>query len=94
MKRFNHLLVAVGIAIFSPLTVFAQQNFATLVGPVTVAPVAKSDVLQVPYITWGGDAATFHANGGLTTQPGTIFAKEKLNLKLTSGDDFRSEERV
>jgi len=88
MKRFNQLLIAVGIAIFTPLTTIAQQNFAKLVGPVTVAPVAKSDVLQVPYITWGGDAATFHANGGLTTQPGTIFAKEKLNLKLTSGDDF------
>jgi len=88
MKRFNHLLIAVGIAIFMPLTTVAQQNFATLVGPVTVAPVAKSDVLQVPYITWGGDVATFHANGGLTTQPNTLFAKEKLNLKLTSGDDF------
>ncbi|HBJ35225.1 MAG TPA: hypothetical protein DDZ51_10820 [Planctomycetaceae bacterium] len=88
MKLFNHLLIAAGIAILTPLTTIAQQNFATLVGPVTVAPVAKSDVLQVPYITWGGDAATFHANGGLTTQPGTIFAKEKLNLKLTSGDDF------
>lgn len=88
MKRFNHLLIAVGIAIFTPLTTIAQQNFATLVGPVTVAPVAKSDVLQVPYITWGGDVATFHANGGLTTQSNTIFGKEKLNLKLTSGDDF------
>jgi len=88
MVRFNHLLIAIGIAIFTPLTSVAQQNFAELVGPVTVAPVAKSDVLQVPYITWGGDVATFHANGGLTTQPGTIFAKEKLNLKLTSGDDF------
>lgn len=88
MKRFNHLLIAISIAVLTPLTTAAQQNFAKLIGPVTVAPVAKSDVLQVPYITWGGDVATFHANGGLTTQPGTIFAKEKLNLKLTSGDDF------
>jgi ABC-type nitrate/sulfonate/bicarbonate transport system substrate-binding protein len=88
MRRFNHLLIAIGIAIFTPLKSGAQQNFAELVGPVTVAPVAKSDVLQVPFITWGGDVATFHANGGLTTQPGTIFGKEKLNLKLTPGDDF------
>lgn len=88
MRRFNHLLIAIGIAIFTPLKSGAQQNFAELVGPVTVAPVAKSDVLQVPFITWGGDVATFHANGGLTTQPGTIFGKEKLSLKLTPGDDF------
>jgi len=66
----------------------AQQNFAQLIGPVAVGEVAKTDVLQVPYITWGGDVATFHANGGLTTQPGSIFANEKLNLKLTAGDDF------
>jgi ABC-type nitrate/sulfonate/bicarbonate transport system substrate-binding protein len=86
-------LVAIALAVLlggvvASSDVQAQQKFSALVGPVTVKPVAKSDVLQVPFITWGGDVATFHANGGLMTKPGSIFAKEKLNMKLTPGDDF------
>jgi len=89
-RRFQ-IVAAVAIALLGsmmPGSATAQQKFSELVGPVTVKPVAKSDVLSVPFITWGGDVATFHANGGLTTKPGSIFAKEKLNLKLTPGDDF------
>src|SRR6266446_1216182 len=47
-----------------------------------------SDHVSVPFILWGGDVATFLANGGLETQPGTIFARHGLKLKLTRGDDF------
>jgi ABC-type nitrate/sulfonate/bicarbonate transport system substrate-binding protein/outer membrane protein OmpA-like peptidoglycan-associated protein len=44
--------------------------------------------LEVPFILWGGDVATFHANGGLKTQKGTIFDKQGLKLNLVRGDDF------
>jgi hypothetical protein len=68
----------------------AQESFSTLVGNVRVEPVAwkPKDVLEVPYITWGGDVGTFYANGGLTTKPDTIYQKMGLSLKLVPGDDF------
>ncbi len=37
----------------------AQQSFRDLVGNVTAAPVEKTKTLNVPYLTWGGDVATF-----------------------------------
>ena len=54
-----------------------RRSSRELVGPVAVKPVQKTDVLQVPFITWGGDVATFYANGGLTTQSNTIFARAR-----------------
>jgi hypothetical protein len=71
----------------------AQQRFADLVGPVTVGDVSSSAVLSVPYITWGGDMATFYANGGLRTMEGTIFRRQGLELQLTAGDDFVQQVR-
>lgn len=65
-----------------------QQRFADLVGPVTAQPVKSTAELQVPFITWGGDVATFLANGGLTTRTGSIYQKLGLKLRLTNGDDF------
>ncbi|HJT76491.1 MAG TPA: ABC transporter substrate-binding protein, partial [Gemmataceae bacterium] len=62
--------------------------FAQLVGDVPVGEVQQGDALSVPYILWGGDVATFLANGGLKTQSGTLFGGQGLNLKLTPGDDF------
>lgn len=74
--------------------VWAQEpRFADLVGPGTVGPVTQTGSLQVPFITWGGDMATFYANGGLTTRPGTIFQKQGLNLKLVPADDFLQQVR-
>ena len=70
-----------------------QKSFADLVGKVEVGDVKKTDVLEVPFILWGGDVATFLANGGLTTKDGTIFKKLGLNLKLTRGDDFPKQVR-
>lgn len=67
---------------------WAQQSFQELVGNVPVKPVAKSGVVQVPYITWGGDVATFNANGNLTTQGGSIYDGQQLKMKLVPGDDF------
>ncbi|MBN2430513.1 MAG: hypothetical protein JXQ27_03525 [Acidobacteria bacterium] len=70
-----------------------QQNFKDLVGPVQVGPVRQTSPMAVPFITWGGDMATFYANGGLTTRSGTIFNKQGLNLKLESGDNFIQQVR-
>jgi ABC-type nitrate/sulfonate/bicarbonate transport system substrate-binding protein len=52
-------------------------------------PPFKSDqVYDVPFIFWGGDTATFQANGGLETQADSLFGKHGLKVKLTPGDDF------
>ncbi len=71
----------------------AEERFSDLVGSVAVGDVAASDPMPVPFITWGGDMVTFHANGGLETKPGTVFAEQGLNLKLTPGDDFVQQVR-
>lgn len=76
-----------------PAGVAQEQRFVDLVGSGQVGVVTQTSPLQVPFITWGGDMATFHANGGLTTKPGTIFQKQGLNLKLTPGDDFVQQVR-
>jgi len=70
-----------------------EQNFKDMVGPVRVGPVRQTSPLVVPFITWGGDMATFYANGGLKTQPGSIFQKQGLNLGLVPGDDFIQQVR-
>jgi ABC-type nitrate/sulfonate/bicarbonate transport system substrate-binding protein len=50
--------------------------------------VGPDTVVEMPFIFWGGDVATFHANGGLETRPGSLFARHGLKVKLTPGDDF------
>lgn len=84
MLRFTTLLLIVGVA----STVHAQQKFSELVGPVNVQAVKASQPLKVPYITWGGDVATFYANGGLRTKAGSIYKQHGLDIQLTPGDDF------
>src|ERR1700693_4033511 len=56
-----------------------------------VKEVALGEVLSVPYILWGGDIATFHANGGESTAVGSLFHKHGLKLKLTRGDAFDAQ---
>jgi len=68
-----------------------QQKFSALLGDYKVQPVSSASPLPVPYITWGGDVATFLANGDLQTQPNSIYQKLGLSLKLTPGDDFPSQ---
>jgi outer membrane protein OmpA-like peptidoglycan-associated protein len=70
-----------------------EKRFLDLVGPGSVGPVTQVAPLQVPFITWGGDMATFYANGGLTTKPGSIFQKQGLNLRLVPADDFVQQVR-
>src|SRR5437868_2993778 len=50
--------------------------------------VKPDAVLDVPFIFWGGDVATFHANGGLETAKDSLFDKQGLKFKLVPGDDF------
>src|SRR5271166_6845167 len=66
----------------------AQEPFSKLTGDTAVGAVKEGGTLEVPFILWGGDVATFHANGGLATKPGTIFNHHGLDLKLTPGDNF------
>jgi outer membrane protein OmpA-like peptidoglycan-associated protein len=55
----------------------------------TIADDDKApDKVSVPFIFWGGDVATFHANGSFETRPRSIFDGLGLNLTLTPGDDF------
>jgi len=71
----------------------AEKPFSDAIGNVKVGEVGAVSPLQAPYITWGGDMATFYANGGLQTQPGSLFAQQGLNLKLVPGDDFPGQVR-
>lgn len=71
----------------------AEKPFRDLVGNVPVGDVTQTAPLLVPYITWGGDVATFYANGGLVTAPNSLFQAQGLNLKLTPGDDFVQQVR-
>ena len=66
----------------------AQENFSQTVGSVSIKPVQNKQPVEIPFITWGGDAATFHANGGLTTKSGSIYDQMGLKMKLSNGDDF------
>jgi len=70
-----------------------ERPFRDLVGNVAVEDVKQTKPVPVPFITWGGDVATFHANGGLRTKPGTIFEGQGLDLALTPGDDFVQQVR-
>lgn len=70
-----------------------ERPFADVVGPGAVGAVSAGGAWTVPYITWGGDMATFYGNGGLTTKPGSLFARQGLNLRLTAGDDFVQQVR-
>ena len=91
MKLLN-LLTLIGI--LAATNVLAQTKlFSELVGSGPVGSVKSGGSLQLPYIIWGGDMATFYANGGLKTQSGSIFQKQGLNLNLTPGDNFIQQVR-
>ncbi len=87
MNKLLTNLILLGLCVVCTTTP-AQESFRQLVGNVPVKPVAAGDVVQVPYITWGGDVATFLANGDLKTQNGSTFKTSGLNINLTAGDDF------
>ena len=69
------------------------QSFGELVGSVSVGPVKDGGAVEVPFITWGGDVATFYANGGLKTAEGSLLQRQGLNVSLRPGDDFVEQVR-
>lgn len=78
------------LAMCLPTAVMAE-TFDAQLGKVEVAHVDQRGAIQVPFIIWGGDVATFVANGGLTTTKDSIYQKSGLNLKLVPGDDFHAQ---
>ncbi len=91
MKLINTLTL---VGVFVSTSVLSQTKlFSELVGPGAVGSVKSGGSLQLPYIIWGGDMATFHANGGLKTKSGSIFQKQGLNFNMVPGDDFIQQVR-
>lgn len=83
------LTLSLLLSLAAPLA--GQQRFADnpafrslKPGPVNYTP---SSPLAMPFILWGGDVATHHANGGLTTTKDSIFGKAGLNVTLVPADD-------
>ena len=69
------------------------ETFEDLVGSVKVGETKGTQQVQVPFIVWGGDVPTFHANGGLKTKAGSIYNRQGLSLDLVPGDDFVQQVR-
>jgi hypothetical protein len=98
MKKFLAfgVLVAavVGVVSAQPQTSPTVPHFGQTVGQVQVKAVDASAEMPVPYLTWGGDVATFLANGGGgSTQPGSVYADAGLKLKMVNGDNFVQQVR-
>jgi hypothetical protein len=87
-------LIATACIAIEPPNIQAQgRDFRASIGSPAIGPVSKSKQLQLPYITWGGDVATFHANGGLQTTQGSIFAQQGLSFDMQPADDFAQQIR-
>ena len=80
----------IGLLIAGPAN---AESFKQLVGNAKAAPMKQKQTVEVPFITWGGDVATFHANGGLNTANGSIYHKMNLKMSLRPGDDFIEQVR-
>ncbi len=92
-----YLRTAYYVSLFAMLLlaskVMAQERFIDLLGPVKTGPVTKSGPVEVPYILWGGDVATFLANGDLKTKSSSVFQQAGLDVQLVNGDDFVGQVR-
>ena len=96
MTRFQSrpvFFVALSALFFVSASLVAQEPFAKLLGPVKTGSVTKGGPIEVPYILWGGDVATFLANGDLKTQPTSIFKESGLDVQMVNGDDFVGQVR-
>jgi ABC-type nitrate/sulfonate/bicarbonate transport system substrate-binding protein/outer membrane protein OmpA-like peptidoglycan-associated protein len=90
-KLLGKVFVAVSILIAATGTY--GETFQDLVGSVKVGETKGTQQVQVPFIVWGGDVPTFHANGGLKTKAGSIYGRQGLKLNLVPGDDFVQQVR-
>ena len=86
MKHLITTIISIILG-FACSSSFAEQNFADGVGSVRIGEAKLTTPIRVPCITWGGDIATFYANGGLRTKSGSIFARQGLNIELYVQDD-------
>lgn len=98
MQRTTSLLSCVataimGLALLVSTPSLSAESFADLVGKVPVKAVEGGDTIKMPFIIWGGDVVTFHANGGLKTKGDSIYGKSGLKVELTPGDDFVQQVR-
>jgi ABC-type nitrate/sulfonate/bicarbonate transport system substrate-binding protein/outer membrane protein OmpA-like peptidoglycan-associated protein len=98
MSQAIRILILVSLALMTAPKSFAQELFSQLVGPIQVGsvesgPKASNKTVQVPYIFWGGDIATFLANGDLKTQQGSTYQQMGLDMQLVAGDDFVGQVR-
>jgi ABC-type nitrate/sulfonate/bicarbonate transport system substrate-binding protein/outer membrane protein OmpA-like peptidoglycan-associated protein len=93
MTRRTQLICLLLLGFLAPKLCAQEKNFRELVGAAPVSNVTQTAPLTVPFITWGGDMATFYANGGLNTKAGSLFQKQGLNLRLVPGDDFVQQVR-
>lgn len=93
MTRRTQFICLLLLGLLAPRLFAQEKNFRDLVGAAPVGNVTQTSPLTVPYITWGGDMATFYGNGGLTTKAGSLFQKQGLNLRLVPGDDFVQQVR-
>ena len=96
MKRKSSMLVAVlaVLCIFST-TPLSAQKYVSLkkMSQTTEGSVRYSSgqALSTPLIAWGGDEGTVLANGGKTTQSGSIVNKNGLSLNLYREDIFQKQ---
>lgn len=88
MKKMLMLSVLLVSALFASAAQYIENKPLDQMVTVAVGPV-KPGQMQLPVITWGGDIATLLGNGGaVTTQPGSVFASQKLNFKMVREDVF------
>ena len=59
----------------------------------SVGSMPSTQEVKVPYLLWGGDVATFVANGDLKTKSGSPFSKLNLNVQMVDGNDFKQQLR-
>ena len=98
MTHAVRLLMILALLVPASAKSFGQELFSQLVGPLQVGtvesgPQGAKKTVQVPYIFWGGDIATFLANGDLKTKPGSGYEQMGLDMQLVPGDDFVGQVR-
>ena len=90
MNRFSVCLFSL---VFTQVVVAQDKSFTERLGPITAGPVAQSETLDLPVLTWGGDVVDMWANGGVMTTPTSLFGKQGLKFRIVNGDDFPAQVR-
>lgn len=87
MRKLSMVLFVLLVFLINSNLFGQGYNFANAVSDTRVGDVKSvNGGYKAHYIVWGGEAPLFHANGGLTTQRGSIFDKLGIHLELVAGD--------